>query len=136
MTLNPFFEQFIVFYFRVSDLQRALAFYEGKLGFKPVYVSEGRWAELSFGLHQRPHLGLNRYTGEGPLPTNAGGIPSFEVQDMESLKTEVERQGIPHEAFAKSEGLAGYCDGFQFLWIFDPDGNKIEFVKLVQDRLS
>lgn len=52
MSLNTFFEQFVVFYFRVSDLQRALEFYEGQLGFKRVYVSEEiGWAELSFGTH-------------------------------------------------------------------------------------
>lgn len=130
MSLNTFFERFVVFYFRVSDLQRALEFYEGQLGFKRVYVSEEiGWAELSFGTHQRPHLGLNRYTGEGAVPTNAGGIPSFEVQDMQSLKAEVERQGIPHK------GIVNYSDYFQFLWILDPDGNKIEFVKMVQGRL-
>jgi len=48
---------------------------------------------------------------------------------MQSLKAEVERQGIPHK------GIVNYSDYFQFLWILDPDGNKIEFVKLVQGRL-
>lgn len=127
MTLKTYFDQFIVFYFRVSDMQRSLAFYEEKLGFKPIFISDdGGWAELSFGTHQRPHLGLNLYSGEGPLPTNAGGIPSFEVQDIQRLKAEVERLDIPHEGVVEYESW----DHFQFLWVFDPDGNKIEFVKL------
>ena len=63
MSLQPFFEQLVVIYFRVADLRRSLDFYEGKLGFKRVYVSEEiSWAELSFGAHRRPHLSLNRYT--------------------------------------------------------------------------
>jgi catechol 2,3-dioxygenase-like lactoylglutathione lyase family enzyme len=130
VTLDRFFEKFVVFYFRVSDLQQSLNFYEGKLGFRRVYLGEEiGWAELSFGAHQRPHLGLNLYTRGGKVPTNAGGIPSFQVEDMDHLKAEVERQGIPHE------GIVDYSDYFQFLWILDPDGNKIEFVKLVQGHL-
>jgi len=130
MSLNRFLEQFVVFYFRVSDLQRALEFYERQLGLKIFYVNnEIGWAELSFGSHQRPHLGLNRYSGEGDVPTNAGGTPSFQVQNMKSLKAEVERPGIPHQ------GIVEYSDYFHFLWILDPNGNKIEFIKLVQDRL-
>jgi catechol 2,3-dioxygenase-like lactoylglutathione lyase family enzyme len=114
----------------VADLQRSLDFYEGKLGFKRVYVSEEiGWAELSFGAHRRPHLGLNRYTDEGEVPCNVGGIPSFEIQDMEALKAEVERLRIQHQ------GIVDYSEYFQFLWIFDPDGNKIEFVRLVQGRM-
>jgi catechol 2,3-dioxygenase-like lactoylglutathione lyase family enzyme len=130
VSLDRFFEQFVVFYFRVTDLQRSLEFYEGQLGFKRVYVSDDiGWAELSFGVHRRPHLGLNLWRGEGKVPTNAGGIPSFEVQDMERLKTEVERRGIPHE------GIVDYSDHFQFLWILDPDGNRIEFIRLVLGQL-
>ncbi len=133
MTLNTYFQQFIVFYFRVSDLQQSLAFYEGKLGLDPAFISDdGGWAELSFGAHQRPHLGLNLYSGEGPVPTNEGGIPSFKVQDIERLQAEVERLDIPHEGIVEYESF----DHFQFLWIFDPDGNKIEFVKLGQKYLE
>lgn len=125
MNLNVFFERFIVFYFRVSDLRRALEFYEQTLGFTRVCFNEeyNKWAELSFGTHQRPHLGLNLYTGGGEFPVNAGGIPSFEVEDLEALKAELERRGIPHK------GIVEWENGFRFLWISDPDGNKIEFVK-------
>jgi len=129
--MNRFFEQFVVFYFYVGDLQRALEFYEGKLGFRRVYFNDEdlHWAELSFGTHGRPHLGLNRWTHGGEVPRNASGIPSFEVQDMEGLKAEVERRGIPHK------GIIDYNEYMQFLWVLDPDGNKIEFIRLKQGRL-
>jgi catechol 2,3-dioxygenase-like lactoylglutathione lyase family enzyme len=120
MSLSKYFENFVVFYFRVSDLDRALAFYQ-RLGFHPVYENkEIGWTELSFGNHRRPYLGLNLYRKKGKVPINAGGIPSFEVQDLEQLKAELIRMEIPHE------GVVKYSQYFHFLWILDPDGNRIE----------
>lgn len=131
MSLNEYFKNFVVLYFRVADLERSIDFYENKLGFKLIYQNSTDigWAEFSFGNHQRPHLGLNLYTGEGEVPRNIGGIPSFEIEDIESLKMDVERLGIHHEA------AMDYSEYFSFLWIFDPDGNKIEFIKLNKGRL-
>lgn len=134
MNLNRFFERFHVFYFYVTDMEQALAFYEGQLGFKRVHVSESlRWAEVSFGDHQRPHLGLNHYTPEeGELRRNVGGVPSFQVQDLEemnALQAALERRDIPHK------GIVDYDAYMQFLWIYDPDGNRIEFFRLKQGRL-
>ena len=131
MIFNEYFKNFVALYFRVADLDRAIDFYENKLGFKCIYRNseEIGWAELTFGEHQRPHLGLNLYTGDGEVPKNAGGIPSFEVQDINQLKADVERLGIPHKE------AIDYSDYFSFLWIFDPDGNTIEFIKAKKNQL-
>jgi hypothetical protein len=86
-------------------------------------------AQLGWRFPDAQLIGLNLYTGEGEVPRNIGGIPSFEVDDIETLRVDVERLGIRHEV------ALNYSEYFSFLWIFYPDGNKIEFVKLNKGRL-
>jgi catechol 2,3-dioxygenase-like lactoylglutathione lyase family enzyme len=125
MSLSHYFRRFVAFYVYVRDIDRSLEFYRDKLGMQLAYLNTttAHWAELSFGDHGRPHLGLNIYTRAGEPPKNAGGIPSFEVNDLEGLQKEVERLGIPHKA------ALDYSEYAHFVWIYDPDGNKIEFVR-------
>jgi catechol 2,3-dioxygenase len=110
---------------KVADLDRALGFYCGVLGFE---LQQRIGAEAAFvsagGYHH--HIGLNTWhsKGAGPPPARSTGLFHFAIRypDRRSLADALRRlsdAGI---------GLSGASDHgvSEALYLSDPDGNGIE----------
>jgi glyoxylase I family protein len=99
---------------RVSDLARAIAFYEGILGLRPIPRPDlgiaGRWYGVGGG---QLHL------IEGPPPPTpldpSGPHFALAVADLDSARREL-----------AAAGISTLDPGGAQLWLQDPDGNVIE----------
>jgi catechol 2,3-dioxygenase len=110
---------------KVADLDRALAFYCGVLGFelKQRYGQEAAFVSAG-GYHH--HLGLNTWESKGGLPPPRGTTGLFHVAILypsraalaDALKRLVEA-GVPLDG-ASDHGVS------QALYLRDPDGNGLE----------
>jgi catechol 2,3-dioxygenase len=110
---------------KVSDLDRALAFYSGVLGFE---VSQRYGDEAAFisagGYHH--HIGLNTWEsrGAGPPPRNSTGLyhTAIRYPDRNALADALRR------VVAAGIRLDGASDhGVSIaLYLRDPDGNGVE----------
>jgi catechol 2,3-dioxygenase len=109
---------------KVADLERAVAFYTGSLGFEivarmpsAVFVSAG-------GYHH--HIGLNTWESLGgpPPPAGSTGLYHFAIRypDRTSLARALRRlesAGVPLDG-ASDHGVS------EALYLHDPDGNGLE----------
>ena len=107
----------------ITDLARSRAFYEGLLGFqpnlnRPDFSFEGVWYDIG---ENQVHLMVvpNPYT-EVQHPEHGGRDIhiAFSVDDVEPVRAELEKAGIPF-----SMSLSGRAA----LFCRDPDGNALEF---------
>lgn len=102
----------------VEDTQRSLRFYRDFLGIKEIQSQVDNpnitWLQLPSGVML--HL---IETQEAPArPQNLHH--AFEVEDFEAAKRAVQDMGI------HIEGSGVRHDGQQYLFIRDPDGNRVE----------
>ena len=102
----------------VKDTKRSMEFYCGFLGLKQIPKQvpnpEITWLQLPSGV--MVHL---IETPEAPAyPRNLHN--AYEVEDFEAAKKAVEERGLPIE----SSGVR--YDGQQYLFIRDPDDNRVE----------
>lgn len=98
----------------VSDLERALRFYEGVLGMTKTFENGARFAIVKRDAAEL-HLTVS---AEGPRPSNAAHLL---VSDAQALHDELVRQGA---VIVKALKDADYgMRGFIFA---DPDGNRID----------
>ena len=110
---------------KVSDIEKALAFYSGVLGFEV----EQRWgSEAAFisagGYHH--HIGLNTWQSKGGPPPAPGTTGLFHTailyptrRDLADALRRVEEAGIPLTG-ASDHGVS------EALYLHDPDGNGVE----------
>jgi catechol 2,3-dioxygenase len=110
---------------KVSDLERAVAFYEGVLGFDVVVRYGEEAAFLSAGGYHH-HIGLNTWEsrGAGPPPPHTTGLFHFAIRfpERRSLAQAVRRvldAGIPLTG-ASDHGVS------EAIYLHDPDENGIE----------
>jgi catechol 2,3-dioxygenase len=115
---------------KVSDLDRALAFYEGVLGFDVVVRHGDEAAFISAGGYHH-HIGLNTWEskGAGPPPAHTTGLfhTAIRFPDRKSLAQAVKRvvdAGIPLTG-ASDHGVS------EAIYLRDPDDNGVE---LYRDR--
>jgi catechol 2,3-dioxygenase len=115
---------------KVSDIDRALAFYEGVLGFDVVVRLGDEAAFISAGGYHH-HLGLNTWEskGAGPPPPNTTGLyhTAIRFPDRKNLAQAVKRvvdAGIPLDG-ASDHGVS------EAIYLRDPDDNGVE---LYRDR--
>jgi catechol 2,3-dioxygenase len=115
---------------KVSDIDRALAFYEGVLGFDVVVRYGDEAAFISAGGYHH-HIGLNTWEskGGGPPPRNTTGLyhTAIRFPDRKNLAQAVKRvldAGIPLDG-ASDHGVS------EAIYLRDPDDNGIE---LYRDR--
>ena len=115
---------------KVADLDRALSFYSGVLGFE-VTQHYGRQAAFISAGGYHHHIGLNTWESEGGSPPPAGSTGLYHVAilypDRASLADALKRliaAGIQLEG-ASDHGVS------EALYLSDPDGNGIE---LYRDR--
>ena len=115
---------------KVADLDRALAFYQGVLGFALTQRMGRTAAFLSAGGYHH-HIGLNTWESAGgsPPPQGSTGLYHLAIRypDRPSLADALRRllaAGIPLEG-ASDHGVS------EALYLRDPDGNGVE---LYRDR--
>jgi predicted enzyme related to lactoylglutathione lyase len=115
----------------VSDVDRAIAFYEGKLGFtKDVDVRpaegirvvqltpEGSGCSVGFG------TGLDAYAGE---PGSIRGL-HLVVEDLDAVRADLLRRGVD---VGEIHDFGGGVRGASFS---DPDGNTFELQEMAWRR--
>jgi catechol 2,3-dioxygenase len=110
---------------KVADIERALAFYRGVLGFELMQRYGEEAAFVSAGGYHH-HIGLNTWQSKGGSPPPAGstGLFHFAIRYptraalADALRRLVEA-GVPLEG-ASDHGVS------EALYLSDPDGNGIE----------
>ena len=124
MTLDPRVDIGHV-HLKVSDLERAVAFYEGVLGFDVVVRYGDEAAFLSAGGYHH-HIGLNTWEsrGAGPPPPHTTGLFHVAIRfpDRRALAQAVRRvleAGVPLTG-ASDHGVS------EAIYLRDPDENGIE----------
>lgn len=118
---------------KVADLDRALAFYVGVLGFELTQRLGTRAAFVSAGGYHH-HLGLNTWESAGapppPSPHHRALPPrrplSHPRRPRDALRR-VRRAGIPLEG-AADHGVS------EALYLRDPDGNGVELYRDREER--
>lgn len=115
---------------KVADLDRAIAFYHGVLGFDVVQRMGSQAAFLSAGGYHH-HIGLNTWESRGGTPPLRGHTGLYHLAilypDRASLADALRRlveAGIPLDG-AADHGVS------EALYLRDPDGNGVE---LYRDR--
>jgi catechol 2,3-dioxygenase len=110
---------------KVADLDRALAFYCGVLGFELQQRYGGSAAFVSAGGYHH-HIGLNTWESRGGSPPPAGTTGLYHVAILYPTRAELadalrrlKAAGIPLDG-ASDHGVS------QALYLHDPDGNGIE----------
>jgi len=115
---------------KVADLERALAFYVGVLGFELMQRYGAQAAFVSAGGYHH-HIGLNTWESRGGAPPPPGTTGLYHVAilypDRPALADALRRlveAGIPLDG-AADHGVS------EALYLRDPDGNGVE---LYRDR--
>ena len=110
---------------KVSDIDRALEFYVGVLGFEVMQRWGGEAAFISAGGYHH-HLGLNTWQSRGGPPPAPGTTGLFHVailyptrRDLADALRRVAEAGIPLDG-ASDHGVS------EALYLRDPDENGIE----------
>jgi len=115
---------------KVSDLERALDFYSGVLGFEVMHRYGEQAAFIAAGGYHH-HIGLNTWESKGapPPPRRSTGLyhTAIRYPDRKTLADAVRRvldAGIPLSG-ASDHGVS------EAIYLDDPDGNGVE---LYRDR--
>ncbi|WP_417686361.1 VOC family protein [Roseibium sp.] len=100
----------------VSDRHASARWYEGMLGFEPIYhADEAGWSELRT---KTPNvtLGLGEHTK--PAPGNC--VPVFGTSDLDTARHKLEAVGV------RFDGETDVVDGMvKTATFYDPDGNAL-----------
>jgi len=110
---------------KVSDLNRALAFYRDLLGFELTTMYGNQAAFLSAGGYHH-HIGLNTWHSKGmpPAPVNGVGLYHTAIlyptrKDLAVIFDRLRQAGYPLSG-ASDHGVS------EALYLNDPDGNGVE----------
>ena len=110
---------------KVADLERALGFYCGVLGFELVQSYGGQAAFVSAGGYHH-HIGLNTWESLGGSPPAAGSTGLYHLAILYPTRSELadalirlQKAGAPLEG-ASDHGVS------EALYLRDPDGNGVE----------
>jgi catechol 2,3-dioxygenase len=110
---------------KVADLERAIAFYSGVLGFEVTQRMGRQAAFLSAGGYHH-HIGLNTWESEGgsPPPPGATGLYHVAIRypDRATLADALRRL---RDAGVALDGAADHGVS-EALYLRDPDGNGVE----------
>ena len=115
---------------KVSDLDRAIAFYEGVLGFNVQQRMGDAAAFLSAGGYHH-HIGLNTWESRGGQPAPLGHTGLYHIAFLYPTRTALgEAAGRVIDAGHRIDGAADHGVS-EAIYLSDPDGNGVE---LYHDR--
>ena len=100
--------------YRVTDMPKARAFYEGTLGLAPATNFGGVWVEYEIG----PGTFAIQTMSPQP-PTGQRGMIVFEVDDLDATIATVKTAGVP---FVMDKTESPVC---HVAIVSDPDGNPV-----------
>ena len=110
---------------KVSDLQRALAFYRDLLGFQLTTMYGEDAAFLSAGGYHH-HIGLNTWHSKGAAPASRQGVGLYHTairyptrKDLAAIFDRLRRANYPFTG-ASDHGVS------EALYLNDPDNNGVE----------
>lgn len=110
---------------KVSDIEKALAFYQGMLGFKLTQRFGSSAAFISAGGYHH-HIGLNTWHSKGAAPALVNGVGLYHTAILyptkKDLATIVQRLQSLNYPFT---GAADHGVSIAF-YLNDPDGNGVE----------
>ena len=114
---------------KVSDIERALAFYCGVLGFSLIQRGEGAAFVSAGGYHH--HIGLNTWESHGGVPPAPGTTGLYHIAIL--YPTRAALADALRRLVAAGIALEGASDHgvSEALYLRDPDGNGVE---LYRDR--
>lgn len=117
---------------KVADIDRALGFYVGVLGFQLMQRMGTKAAFVSAGGYHH-HIGLNTWHSEGGLPPAPGTTGLFHLAIL--YPTRADLADALRRLMAAGISLDGASDHgvSEALYLSDPDGNGVE---LYRDRLE
>lgn len=117
---------------RIKKVEEMLDFYCKGLGFEDtfrinnddgslrivyIHISNGQYLELCLGGETRPEFDDLKSIGTRHI--------CFTVENIENSKKEMEERGVKFDS-----SILDTRDHNKNLWLFDPDGNKIEIVQI------
>lgn len=110
---------------RVADLERAIAFYNGVLGFEVTQRFGNSAAFLSAGGYHH-HIGLNTWESLGGTPPPPGSTGLYHLAVV--YPTQAELAEALRRLMAADVRLDGAADHgvSEALYLRDPDGNGVE----------
>lgn len=110
---------------QVSDLDKALAWYSGVLGFEMLYrVDDIAWGEVRTEV-----AGVNIGLSQVETPrVGAGPVPTFGVKDIAHARSVLEAQDVKFDG--QTQEIPGMVKLATF---FDPDGNAFMLVESLGD---
>jgi catechol 2,3-dioxygenase len=110
---------------KVSDLERALAFYRGVLGFELVTRYGSQAAFVSAGGYHH-HIGLNTWESEGGTPPAPGHTGLYHLAIRYPTRTALAT--AVHRVLDAGIRLQGASDHgvSEAVYLADPDGNGLE----------
>lgn len=120
--------------FRITDLERALDFYCGKLGFREAFrlEREGEFSPWIVYIQVADNQFIELFPGaKGEnQPRPAVGFNHFclVVDDMQATLHELAARGLE----MSGQPQQGLDNNWQY-WIADPDGNPIELMQIIPD---
>ncbi|WP_202875493.1 VOC family protein [Kribbella albertanoniae] len=111
----------------MSDLYRAVAFYEGKLGLRALesgpsaHVADG---SRTYGAGGGPALNVYQSDTAGKSPAT---LATWYVDDIEEIVDELTASGVEFIRYDQLEydakGITARAGGGRIAWFQDPDGN-------------
>lgn len=110
--------------YKVSDVEKARAFYSGILGYDAAFESP---AVVSFQINERQFVEVA--PGLGPDEEERLDHVAFEVTDLYTLRVELNRRGIPVTMPQTTP------EGNRAVQLTDPDGHRIVFVQYMPGSL-
>jgi CreA protein len=107
-------------YYWVTDMDRAVKFYQDVLGLRLTRRDGSNWAEFDAG-----PIRLALHGAVEGRPMQPGGATAvFGVGDLDSARTELEGRG------ARFDEHVGEVEGFaRFASFRDPDGNAVQIIE-------
>jgi catechol 2,3-dioxygenase-like lactoylglutathione lyase family enzyme len=111
----------------VSDIERAVAFYEGKLGLQALqsgpsaHIAEG---SRTYGAGGGPALNVYQSDTAGKSPAT---LATWYVDDIDKVVGELTSAGVEFARYEQLEhdaqGITARAGGGRVAWFQDPDGN-------------
>ena len=124
--------------FRVSNLERALDFYCGKLGFREAFrlEREGRPSPWIVYLSIAENTFIELFPVPAETVTPADSQASYAhycltVDDLPATLAELAGRGLE----ISGEPRLGLDGNWQY-WLTDPDGNRIELMQIMPDSMQ
>lgn len=106
-------------FYRVSDMDRSVRFYQEVVGLALVRRYDDNWAELDAG----PVRVALHGTKDGAPVETGGATVAFRVEDLDGTRASLGARGV---AFVHEGEVEGYG---RFALFPDPDGNLIEVIE-------